>query len=329
MVPSPRFLHVANGHATTSMFYEAGVPGRASIWADPLHEGPVPAGLSDDELLAVRAEHLGGGDPSRRQDAIEALREWRHAIDDRAAYDELVLWFEHDLFDQLNLIQLLDRIAASDVRSMTVSLICIGSFPGYPDFKGLGELTPAEIGSLLPTRARVADAQYELAERAWDAFRSSDPRYVEALVARDTSALPFLGAALRRYLQEFPWTTDGLSRCERRLLQLIALAPLALRAAFPRLHDGETAFYITDGSLHELAAGLVQAGLVAADPPLVPSESLPPSTLSLTALGHDILNGRADRIARCGIDRWLGGVHLEGNAAGWRWDDTLTRLTVV
>ena len=55
---SEAFLHVANGHSTTGTIREAGIPGLLSIWADPLHEGPVPGDISDEELIDVRASHL-------------------------------------------------------------------------------------------------------------------------------------------------------------------------------------------------------------------------------------------------------------------------------
>ncbi len=89
--------------------------GPTSIWADPLHEGPVPGHVTDEELLDVRARHLAGDgaagiDPA---ETIAELRRWRQVVDDHASYDELVLWYEHDLFDQLNLIQLLSRIGQS------------------------------------------------------------------------------------------------------------------------------------------------------------------------------------------------------------------------
>ena len=104
---SEAFLHVANGHSTTGTIREAGIPGLLSIWADPLHEGPVPGDISDEELIDVRARHLASEllpGPSATDIAHE-LRQWRAEIEDDDAYDELVLWFEHDLFDQLNLIQ--------------------------------------------------------------------------------------------------------------------------------------------------------------------------------------------------------------------------------
>ena len=55
-----RFLHVANGSSTTRLIHAAGIPGTLSIWADPLYDGPVPGGLTDTELLDVRAHHLAG-----------------------------------------------------------------------------------------------------------------------------------------------------------------------------------------------------------------------------------------------------------------------------
>ncbi len=153
-----RFLHVANGTSTTDTIHAAGIPGSTSIWADPLHEGPVPARLTDEEMLDVRARHLAEDDRSdiALEETIAELRRWRDVIDDQASYDELVLWYEHDLFDQLNLIQLLTRIgqkAASGHKP--VSLICIDRFPGHPRFKGLGELSALELGSLLETRQSV------------------------------------------------------------------------------------------------------------------------------------------------------------------------------
>ena len=153
-----RFLHVANGTSTTDTIHAAGIPGLTSIWADPLHEGPVPTRLTDEELLDVRARHLAENDRPgiALAETVAELRRWRQAIDDRASYDELVLWYEHDLFDQLNLIQLLTRIGQEpSLDHGRVSLICINGFPGHPRFKGLGELSALELGSLLETRKPV------------------------------------------------------------------------------------------------------------------------------------------------------------------------------
>ena len=327
-----RFHHVANGSATTRLIQAAGIPGTTSIWADPLHDGPVPGGLTDDELLDVRMRFLGGPpdvrfaalgreDPSL--DPANDMREWRAAVERHERYDELVLWFEHDLFDQLNLIQLLSWIRGRVPADKPVSLVCIGTFPGRPHFKGLGELTPAELSSLLETRQSVTDVQYQLAADAWQAFREPTPERLEEFRRHDAAALPFLAPAIVRFLQDYPWTVDGLSRTERRLLELANGDGVALRTAFRSMHEGEGAYYIADASLAALAEEMSRAS-----PPLV-TLSIEAAekgvglrgAIMLTEEGRRVLAGELDRVAACGIDRWLGGVHLHQGGDMWRWND--------
>jgi hypothetical protein len=333
-----RFLHVANGSCTTMTIEAAGIPGICSLWADPLYEGPVPGGLSDSELVEVRMRYLSGpadltgaawaGDePS--VDPANDLRQWRAAIEGHESYEELILWFEHDLFDQLNLVQLLTWIHDHVPAAKRVSLICIGSFPGRPNFKGLGELRPDELSSLLETRQPVSGPQYEVARRAWQAFREPTPEALDELRQDDISVLPYLAAAITRFLQEYPWTRDGLSRSERRLLELANGDGIALWKAFPHMHEGEQIYYVTDGSLAALAEILSSTS-----PPLITLD-LSRATdghalrgmVEVTDTGRSVLAGRLDRVAMCGIDRWLGGVHLQRGGRIWRWDDTRQRVT--
>jgi hypothetical protein len=339
---STRFLHVANGTSTTNTMESAGIQGTLSIWADPLYEGPVPGGLTDAELLDVRARYLAGPTDQDHIDVVNGLKQWRATIERHESYDELVLWFEHDLFDQLNLVQLLTWIRERLPAAKAVSLVCIGSFPGRPGFKGLGELTEDELAPLLDTRQRVSEAQYALAEEAWRAFREPSPEALDHLRRTDLSALPFLAAALKRFLEEYPSTTDGLSRTERRLLRLAEPGPVDLWAAFPRMHDGEN-YYITDTSLVAIvetlssaptplitvtrsASGnrLVLQGTAAAD---AAPASASADVVTLTDIGRGVLSGERDRVATTGMDRWLGGVHLQNGADIWRWDDKHERIT--
>jgi hypothetical protein len=327
--PTVRFLHVTNGTCAADIIRLAGIAGSVSIWADPLYEGPVPGGLTDEELLHVRARFLAEPTDAAYAEAVNGLRAWRAAIDEHTSYDELVLWFEHDLFDQLNLVQLLtwlrERLPAEKV---VVSLVCIGSFPGHLQFKGLGELAPSELASLLETRRPITTAQYELAQRTWRAFRHSTPAALDELLHGDTSALPFMAAAIRRFLEEYPSTRDGLSRTERRLLQLAGKAPSELSAIFPRMHESEKAYYVTDSSLVDLAGAMSRTSppLIAYTRPADGEAALLRGTIALEDLGRDVLAGRRDRIDACGFDRWLGGAHVRKGTNEWRWDDERARI---
>jgi hypothetical protein len=277
-------LHVANGHCTTRLIEAAGLPGRTSIWADALHDGPVPD-VSDEQLLRIRAEFIADG-LDVPADQVEAdLKRWRAIVDDEHGYDELVLWFEHDLFDQLNLIQLLTRIGRDRPIRKPASLISIDRYPGHPEFKGLGELRPADIAALYETRRPVTARQFQLAATAWDAFRSGERTRLEGLLAGDTSGLPFLAPALRRHLDEQPLEPSGLTRSERRLIEQLAGGPLDIHRAFAGMHAGETAYYITDSSFWQMVRGLAERtpALIEVNVTAPPADrpALPSGTLSL------------------------------------------------
>jgi hypothetical protein len=316
-----RFLHVANGTSLTGLIEAAGIPGARSLWCDVLYEGPVPGGLSDEALTEVRGRFLAGPRAEDVERAVRGLREWRRVIAETHAYDELVLWFEHDLFDQLNLVQLLSWIGERLPRSTDVRLVTIGSFPHRPHFKGMAELTPEELAPLIEARQRVTDRQYEIAGLAWSAFRDDTPEALDALRRADLSALPFLAPALRRFLEEYPWTSDGLSLCERRALELAAREPIDLAEACTRMHDGERAYYITDGSFESLVSSLSGRAV-----PLVEVSGRDAGhadgmhgTMTITEAGRRALAGVPGAVRMHEIDRWMGGVHLEpGNL--WRWD---------
>lgn len=321
------FLHITNGDHAKGVIAASGIAGTVSIWADPLNEGPVPGDITDEQLRTIRARFIAGSGRGERFESVLAeLERWAAALDRRSDYSEAILWFEHDLFDQLALVQVLDRIGS--VPSTTpVTLICIDRFPGHAQFKGLGELTPGELATLFETRQPVTAAHIEIASRAWRAFRGANPTGIEALLQEDTSLLPFLGPALVRHLEEFPWVDTGLSRSELRLLQLVADRPHAIRDVFPRMHEGESAFYITDSSLWDLVRRLSML-----DPPLVvvdiqseDDRALPRATVEATVRGRAIVAGNG-RVDRAEIDRWHGGVHLDRRSPMWWWDAKRRRL---
>jgi len=52
------------------------------------------------------------------------------------------------------------------------------------------------------------------------------------------------------------------------------------------------------------------------------------SSFEITEFGKAVLAGEEDFVRRNGIDHWLGGVHLVGSEAAWRWDEQAQELLV-
>jgi hypothetical protein len=307
---------------------ESDVPGTFAVWADALHAGPVPPlDVGGEEWRLARARFVAHAGWATYEQAAETYARWDAALERFREYDEAVIWCEHDLFDQLLLIRHLAWFADRDLGAMRLALICIGEFPGMPAFKGLGELSPGQLASLLGTRQPVTRRQLDLGRRAFRAFTSDDPRHVERFLAEeDTSPLPFLAPALRRLLEEYPSTRNGLSRTEQTMLELSGGGPMRLVELVHAMHARERAYYVTDLTMRELLARFGgERPLVTVVP--APDGNEWEATVALTPLGRDVLTGRRDWIRLCGgIDRWLGGVHLAGAEPAWRWDAEAGRL---
>jgi len=313
-------LHITNGDIAVGLLRRAGLAEHALAWADVLHEGPVPAGLDEARLRRVRAEFIAGADGV---DAV-AVRRRFEARDRTLAANrggEYVLWFEADLYDQLQIAQILAVLGKLGVAPGRVTLICIGEYPGIAHFGGLGELDPEKLQGLLTTAAvRLGPAAVELAGHAWAALRASHPGGLGAVAATASPELRFLGEAFDRLSREYPSTRDGLSLTERRILAAVADGATTAAAAHARVGAREARPYLADLFCFRIVAGLARARtpLLAAEPA---GEVTAGTRQRPTASGRRVLAGEADHVALNGVDRWIGGVHLAGPDSPWRWDE--------
>jgi hypothetical protein len=318
----PEALHIGNGDATDVP--GTGLARRVVYWRDVLHEGPVPE-VAPAELRRIRAGYLTGDRSVEGVGHAEAMRQFteRDQALEANRDGEYVLWFEADLYDQLQIVEILARLAGLGVPAGRVTLICIGEHAGIARFGGLGELTAGQLRELPHTNAcaRLTPAALELATRAWAAFRAPAPDGLGAIAAARLGELRFLGEALDRLSREYPATRDGLSLTERRVLAAVADGAPDARTAFVRAGARETRPYMGDttcfGRMDRMAGG--PHPLLRLDPPGRPVERT--TGVRLTGTGTRVLAGEADQIALNGIDRWIGGVHLHGYHVPWRWDD--------
>jgi redox-sensitive transcriptional activator SoxR len=328
----PSLLHITNGESAGNTLRQTMLGGAVLPWQDTLHEGPVPT-LPRHDLLRARARFLAACGWGREQALLSSFeRRDRQLLEALRDDLQLVLWFEHDLYDQL---QLLDVLALAHTEEAAPELIVVGSFPGKPSFAGLGELTASELETLWPSRGRATPTALDAATGAWAAFGAPEPTTLAEWATRETAQLPFLGPALRRLLEELPAPADGLSGTERRALQAIAAGAASPPAAFVAAQRLEKAPFLGDAWFYRALSALGQGKtrLLETDdgtslpppPPLSDSQRFARLQLRLTTTGEHTLRGEADRVELLPIDRWIGGTHITP-ANDWRWDATELKL---
>jgi hypothetical protein len=320
-------LHIHNGDSTAGTLKEFGFPGEHNAFQEVLMEGPTPGGLPPEEWIEVRAQFLADAYDLKLENCEKDCREQEAWLRTFPEHDETILWFEHDLFCQINLIYLLDWFSRQSMGKTKLSLICVGEFPGKPDFRGLGELTGEQLVSLFDKRHEVTDMELSLAARAWAAYCSADPREIARLIHENTSVMPFLRHALRLHLMRFPSVWNGLGRIENTALEMISSGAIGFKSLFPRFGKAEPVYGLGDSqfwcALKRIGIArdplITISGLGDADPALK-SNWCHDASFELTETGRAVLAGERDFIESNGIDLWLGGVHLVDGPV-WRWDE--------
>jgi len=323
-------LHIHNGDSSAGTARNANIPGEHFAWREALVCGPARGDLDETDFLETRAHHLSSAYAIELEDVQSDQREQYQALEAFRDHHEVVLWFEHDLFCQVHLIYLLNWFAQRELGETKLSLICIGEFPGVPSFAGLGQLNEKQLASLLPERLNVTATQLELGVRAWQAYSSSDVSALISLCASDTSALPFLHRAIVNHLQRFPWTRTGIGRVERTALQLAAGGHNDFKDLFLEFSRREGEYGFGDAQVYLVLRRMAEAPTallrqIDRHSPMAPTAMLNTS-FAITDDGKDVLAGNQDFVVKNGIDQWLGGVHLHGPQAQWRWDDEAKKL---
>src|SRR3954468_12454880 len=171
-------LHITNGDSAVAGISEVTRSNQVLPWRDVLHEGPTPAGLTLEQMSDVRARFLADWSGRKYKELRREMGERDTAL---LTAPQITLWFEHDLYDQLQLIQILSALA---VRKAEVQLICTNQY--------LGPMQAAQMAELWQDRQPVSAAQFALGTEAWAAFCAPDRAGLDALLTEDLSALPFL-----------------------------------------------------------------------------------------------------------------------------------------
>ncbi len=162
LAPDAEFktLHIRCGTDLSSTLPAGGFIGDFLEYSDPYGQGPI---VQNDDFIKTRAKFLHESydplfekipDDSRADKTLSATvayLETAHARLKLAAqqYERVVLWFEHDGYDQLILAKLLayfaENVVSGKALPAKLELVSINHFPGSARFIGLGQLPPEAI----------------------------------------------------------------------------------------------------------------------------------------------------------------------------------------
>ena len=316
-------LIITNGDTAGELLRAAGKNAIILPWQDVLHEGPIDPG-SLETCSVERVKYLAGrfGIPETEVAATFAERDGimlRHGD-----FDRIELWFEHDLYDQLQLIQVLSFFAEAR-RTEGMTLVQANDF--------LGAQRPDTILRFASHARPLTEDDLRLGSSAWADLTTSTPRAIAVRSRISETRLPYLTPALLRLLEEFPAPGTGLGRTEAAILSGIASGTSSPRRLFHDVIQQEEAAFMGDASFFHLLDDLAScevpliAGLPRACSPDDERDRIDKAEIKLTVAGEAVLAGEEDHVALSGLDRWWGGTRLHGRDV-WRYDRGARTLIV-
>jgi hypothetical protein len=313
-------LILTNGDTAAELLIAAGKEGVILPWRDVLHEGPTAADLGICSVL--RVAYLASRFRLPPDDMARELEERDAVLRDHAAYEHIELWFEHDLYDQLQLVQILSALGDLG-RTENVTLVQADDF--------LGAQSADTILRFGAAAREVTEDDLDFAERLWADLAMPTPELAFGHLLLPYDPLPYVHPTLERFFDELPAPGSGLGRTERFALAGIDEGIAAPHELFRALIQSEEAPFMGDASFFHLLEDLAScrepliAGL---ERPMAPDRDGSRWTnarLMLTDAGQAVRGGEIDHVALNGIDRWWAGTRLAGRRT-WRFDREGERL---
>lgn len=308
-------LHVLNGDATRTIFENANIPGDVMVWREMLCEGKAPATHNMDRFFEERAAFLQQEYGIDQKAYLSDVDHEYQLLNNAAAYEEIVLWFEFDLFCQVNLLFALYYLQQLKTPLPPISIVQLDKHPEVPDFRGIGMLKSQHLPPLFEKRVYVQEEDWQLANDAWIAYSQEDPLAIEQLSHRSSKHLPYLGNALQAHLQRLPGSSNGLNAVEHFFLDRLALGKLRERDLYYQFWNELKIYGFGDFQLDIYTQRLQRAGVVKREDEM----------LSLTGLGEEVLHNEENYLSFASQQNvWIGGIPLDHTP--WRWDEEEGRV---
>ena len=232
-------IHLANGDSTAERIWHLDIPGEMVVWREVLCEGRTIENIDSPKFWKVRAQfHLENNFVQDEQEYYCKSRDEIEKLNALPGDEELILWFEYDLFCQINLIAALSYLWQINKIAL-ISLICVGDHPDYTSRVTLGEISDNEFSELLSTRIPINAHDFNQALDIWQWYCS--PNHAHPPEISRSTTFPYLKDAVQCHLQRFPEAASDLNIFEQFIITILADEPRtekkSIRALLTEFND--------------------------------------------------------------------------------------------
>ncbi|NAS30632.1 DUF1835 domain-containing protein [Flavobacteriaceae bacterium R38] len=215
-------LHITNGDGFTSVLKKLKLKGEIITWREMLCEGKTVTDVGSEAFWKVRYDFLNKYYKVTKKRFIDfTLKEYRELCNQKKQ-QEIVLWFEYDLFCQINMIAVLSWLKKHR-KGAEISLVCSGKEDDSEKLYGLSELSEDKLRELYKNKINLSQDDIEYADYIWQLYCSDNPLRLESFSKFNASQLRYLPNAIEAHVKRFPTVKNGLNELENKILAAAAV----------------------------------------------------------------------------------------------------------
>ena len=212
-------LHITNGDSLTDRLKALNLKGDIITWREMLCEGKTLTNVGSESFWKTRFEFLNKNYKVSKSWFVEkTLKEYR-SLCNHKQQDQIVLWFEYDLFCQINMLAVISWLKTHR-KYAHISLVCSGNEDETDKMYSLGDVSDEKLLELYENRIELSMNDIEFADYVWQLYCSDNPIRLENLTDFKNYQYDYLSDAIKTHLKRFPTIKNGLNDIENHVLQL-------------------------------------------------------------------------------------------------------------
>ena len=239
--------NILNGDSLAYSFPDTKIEGEIIV----VREGLIDGNLSGDNLqdfLDSRAKYMGLTETEYYNNVGKEFEKIMNAFDN----SEFNLWFEYDLFCQVNM-----WFVISIINSLPIKKKVYAVYTSYLDktnkkfWNGFGPANSSELIICFADRIRLNKADLQLGDDLWTAYKSGNLEELISLAKNQSFIFPYLQEVVKAHVDRFP--KDGTKgRPEKVIEDIIQNGSTDFHKVFIEFWNRERIYGFGDTQLKHL-----------------------------------------------------------------------------
>lgn len=213
-------VHILNGDSTSHRIKKGNIRGDIIVWREMLADGFIDKDVGSDVFWNKRYTFFENELGISKLDYYDKTIKELVKIEDLSNYKEVILWFEFDLFCQVNLMALCTYLLKYYKKNIDYFLVCVGKEKDKENLQTLADFTPQEYQNLYNNKIRLSRNDLLFAKKSWEVYANNNEKELGQYNFKKNIKFKYLQLAINQHLKRFPGKGE-LNQIDYRILELI------------------------------------------------------------------------------------------------------------